>query len=83
MTGFEGFREVECTHGEMVHFHSYVTETLGQKSIVLDADDLQQDPGIFQHISTTIYLGRKVLLSGLWVQFPFQSITFSNLSFNV
>ena len=28
-----------------MHFHDYVTKKLKHKSIVIDADDLQRDPG--------------------------------------
>ncbi len=32
---------------QSVKMHEYVTKTLGQKSIIVDADDLQADPGEF------------------------------------
>ncbi len=44
-TGLDGFRAEETTYKELVELHEYVTTKLGQKSIILDADDMQREPG--------------------------------------
>ena len=35
----------EYNYTVMLQVHEYVTKTLGQKSVIVDADDLKQDPG--------------------------------------
>ena len=40
-----GLRPDEVSLEWNVKWHKYVTETLGQKSIIVDADDLLADPG--------------------------------------
>ncbi len=37
--------EQEASYEELVKMHEYVTTQLKQKSIILDADDLQRNPG--------------------------------------
>ncbi len=44
-SGFIGFREEEVSFKELVQMHGFVTKTLNQKSIIVDADDLLADPG--------------------------------------
>ena len=46
LTGFNGFYKDEASYEGLVLMHDYVTNTLRQKSIIIDADDLQADPGM-------------------------------------
>ncbi len=50
---YKGFRAEECCYDEYMWMYKYVTETLGQKSIIVDADDLQADPGKQVHSTTS------------------------------
>ena len=34
------------SYKQLVQMHQHVTDKLGQKSIIVDADDLQRDPGL-------------------------------------
>ena len=44
-SGFEGFRTEEASFKEMEEMHDYVTRVMKQKSVIIDSDDLQRDPG--------------------------------------
>ena len=46
-TGFEGFRTEEASFKEMDEMHDYVTQSMKQKSVIIDSDDLQRDPGSY------------------------------------
>ena len=41
----DGYMSDEMSYKELMPLHDYVTKTLGQKSVVIDADDLVANPG--------------------------------------
>ncbi len=46
------FEAEDHSYQAMLQLHEYVTETLGQKSIIMDADELKQNPGRAENHST-------------------------------
>ena len=46
-SGFEGFRTEEASFKELEELHDYVTQSMKQKSVIIDSDDLQRDPGSY------------------------------------